>query len=183
MVRRQPLPGLPLHARPLGRDGRGFGRIRSQAHPRRIGFCRRGSPRPRRDARPRLPRQPLFVRLPRLPQPRRPEAIVGATPRRRNRHHPQRRRPARPRAIHLRHRPPPPPGEVLFGLKAASGAKKPAALPWWTGKYWKISIFGAFEAETSARKSLIPAKAEGKFPNRSNRELNRPNREPKPRNR
>ena len=63
-----------------------------------------------------LPRQPVFFRPPRLPQPRRPEAAAGVTPRRGNRHHPQRRRPARPRAIHLRHRPPPPPGEVLFGV-------------------------------------------------------------------
>ncbi len=116
MVRRKPLPGLPLFARPLGRDGRGLGRIRPQAHPRRTGLCRRGSPRPRRDARPRLPRQPLFLRLPRLPQPRRPAAVAGATERRRNRHHPQRRRPARPRAIYLRHRPPPPPGEVFLSV-------------------------------------------------------------------
>ena len=91
-------------------------RIRPQAHPRRIGLCRRGSPRPRGDARPRLPRQPLFLRLPRLPQPRRPEAAPGAAPRRGNRHHPLRRRPARPRAIDLRHRPPPPPGQVFFGV-------------------------------------------------------------------
>ena len=76
MVRRQPLPGLPLPARPLGRDGRGLRRIRAQAHPRRTGLCRRGGPRPRSDARPRLPRQPLFLRLPRLPQPRRPEAAA-----------------------------------------------------------------------------------------------------------
>ncbi len=116
MVRREPLPGLPLLARPLGRDGRGARRIRPQAHPRRIGLCRRGSPRPRGDARPRLPRQPLFLRLPRLPQPRRPAAIAGVTPRRRNRHNPLRRRPARPRAIHLRDRPPPPPGEIFFGV-------------------------------------------------------------------
>ena len=77
MVRRQPLPGLPLSARPLGRDGRGLRRIRPQAHPRRIGLCRRGGARPRRDAEPRLSRQPLLLRLPRLPQPRRPEAAPG----------------------------------------------------------------------------------------------------------
>ena len=81
-----------------------------------IGLRRRGVPRPRRNARPRLPQQPLFLRLPRLPQPRRLEAAFGITTRRRNRHHPERRRPARPRAIHLRHRPPPPAGEVLLGV-------------------------------------------------------------------
>ena len=34
----------------------------------------------------------------------------------RDRHHPLRRRPARPRAIDLGHRRPPPPGQVLFGV-------------------------------------------------------------------
>jgi len=46
MVRREPLPGLPLFARPLGRDGRGPRRIRPQAHPRRVGLRRRGSSDP-----------------------------------------------------------------------------------------------------------------------------------------
>ena len=45
MVRREPLPGLSLPPRPLGRDGRGLGRIHAQAHPRRTGLCRRGGAR------------------------------------------------------------------------------------------------------------------------------------------
>jgi hypothetical protein len=87
-----------------------------QADPRRVEPRRRGSPRHRGGALPRLPRQPIFLRLPRLSQPRRPEAAIGATTRRGNRHHPQRRRPARPRTIHLRHRPPPPPGQIFFSV-------------------------------------------------------------------
>jgi hypothetical protein len=78
-------------------------RIRPEVAPRRVGLRRRGSPRPRGDNRPRPPRQPVFLRSPRLPQPRRPEAALGITTRRRNRHHPERRRPARPRTIDLRH--------------------------------------------------------------------------------
>ena len=46
VVRREPLPGLPVPARVLGRDGRGVCRIRPQAHPRRIGLCRRGGAQP-----------------------------------------------------------------------------------------------------------------------------------------
>jgi 5-methyltetrahydrofolate--homocysteine methyltransferase len=118
MVRREPLPGLPLSARPLGRDGRGLRRIPAPAHPRRVGLCRRGGPRPRGDARPRLSRQPLFLRLPGLPQPRRPEAAAGIARRRRDRPHPLRGRPARPRAIDLGHRRPPSPGEIFLGVTA-----------------------------------------------------------------
>ena len=76
VVRRKPLPGLSLPARAVGRDGRGLRRIRAQAHPRRAGLCRRGSARPRRDAEPGLSRQPLFLRLPGLPQPRRPAQLL-----------------------------------------------------------------------------------------------------------
>ena len=49
-----------------------LGRIPAPAHPRRVGLCRRGGPRHRGDAQPRLSRQPLFVRLSGLSEPRRP---------------------------------------------------------------------------------------------------------------
>ena len=110
MVRRRPLPGLPLSARALGRDGRGLRRIRPQAHPRRIGFRRRGGARPRRDAGARLSRESLFLRLSRLSKPHRPSPAPGAAARRRDRPRPHRRRPARPRAIDLGHRGAPPAG-------------------------------------------------------------------------
>ena len=50
LVRGQPLPGLPLSARPVGGDGRGDGGIRPQAHPRGTWFRRRGRPRHGEDA-------------------------------------------------------------------------------------------------------------------------------------
>ncbi len=114
VVRRGPLPGLPVPARVLGRDGRGVRRICAQAHPGRIGLRRRGGARPRRDAEPGLSRQPLFVRLPGLPEPRRPAPVVGPAARRRDRHQPDRGGPARPGAIDLGDRRPPPAGEVFF---------------------------------------------------------------------
>ncbi len=116
VVRREPLSGLPLSARPLGRDGRGAGRVPAPAHPRRVGFCRRGGARRRGHAQPRLSRQPLFVRLPRLPQPRRPEAAPPTAPRRGDRHHPFRGRHARSRAVDLGDRRPPPPSQILLGV-------------------------------------------------------------------
>ena len=42
--------------------------------------------------------------------------LLDAAARRRDRHHPQRGRPARPRAIDLGDRRPPPAGEIFFGL-------------------------------------------------------------------
>ncbi len=55
-------------------------------------------------------KQPLFFRLPCLSQLRPPEAASGLTTHRGNRHHPLRRRPARPGAIPFpRRRPPPAP--------------------------------------------------------------------------
>ncbi len=63
LVRGEPLPGLSLPARAVGGDGRGDGRVRAQAHPRRAGLRRRGRARDGEDARAGLSRQPLFVRL------------------------------------------------------------------------------------------------------------------------
>ena len=48
----------------------------------------------------------------------------GIAPRRGDRHHPLRGRPARPRAIDLGHRRPPPPGEILLGVKTPQRARQ-----------------------------------------------------------
>ena len=81
LVRGQPLPGLPLSARPVGRDGRGDGGIRPQAHPRRARLRRRGRPRHGENAGAGLPRLALLVRLSGLPEARGPgadPALLGA---------------------------------------------------------------------------------------------------------
>jgi hypothetical protein len=49
---------------------------------------------------------------------------------RRDRHHPLRRRPARPRAIHLGHRPPPPAGQILLRVRGSiSGCRRRSEPP------------------------------------------------------
>ena len=81
-----------------------------------------------------LSRQPLFLRLSRLPQPRRPAPAARAAPRRGDRRHPDRGRPARPRAIDLGHRRHPPAGQVLLGLRRA----RPAASIFTGPDIWPI---------------------------------------------
>ena len=78
VVRGQPLPGLPLSARPVGGDGRSDGGIRPQAHACGAGFRRRGRPRSGKDARPGISRLTLFVRLPGVPARGRPGQAAGA---------------------------------------------------------------------------------------------------------
>ncbi len=127
MVRREPLSGLSLLARAFGRDGRGAGRIRPPPDSRRIGLCRRGRTRCRGAAGAGLSRQPLFLRLSGLPEPRRPEAAPRTARRRGDRRHPLRGRPARARAIDLGHRRPPPAGEILLGVRTDDRKPPPHA--------------------------------------------------------
>ena len=86
LVRGQPLPGLSLPARPLGRDGRGDGGVHAQADPRRARLCRRGRPRHRQDAGAILSRLALLVRLPGLPEAGGPGAAAAPARRRADRH-------------------------------------------------------------------------------------------------
>ena len=71
-VRRRPLPGVPAHPRPLGRDDRGARRALAPPHPRGVGLRRRGRPDARRPVPPAVPRLALLVGLPGVPRPRRP---------------------------------------------------------------------------------------------------------------
>ena len=81
-----------------------------------LGFAARGGARHRGAAAAGLSRQPLFLRLSRLSQPRRPAPAAGAARCRGDRRRALRRGPARPRAIDLGHRRHPPAGEVFLGL-------------------------------------------------------------------
>ena len=70
-VRREPLPGLPLPARPRRRDGRGPGRVLAPADPRGARVRRRGRPDADRAVPPAVPGRPLLVGLPGLSRPHR----------------------------------------------------------------------------------------------------------------
>ncbi len=80
-VRREPLPGVPVPARPRRRDGRGDGRVLAPPHPRGARLRRRGRADARRAVPPAVPRRPLLVGLPGLPGPRR-QRQGGRAPRR-----------------------------------------------------------------------------------------------------
>ncbi len=116
LVRGQPLPGLPLSAWPVGRDGRGDGGIRPQAHPRGTWFRRRGRPRHGENAVPRISRQPLLVRLPRLSSAGGSDAHPGHAGGGADRDLTVRRVPVASRAVDQRHRRREPRGEVFFCL-------------------------------------------------------------------
>jgi hypothetical protein len=73
----------------------------------------------------------------------------------------------------------------LLGLATdrRGGSLPPAMVPWRTGKYWEKSICWRLADRICTRKSFILRLSKGKFPKRSNTELNRPNREVNRRNR
>ncbi len=118
LVRGQPLPGLSLPARAVGGDGRGDGRVRAQAHPRRTRLRRRGRPRHGEDAVAGLSRLALFVRLSGLPEARGPGADPVAARRGADRRVAVGRVPVASRAIDQRDRGAQPAREVLLGVAA-----------------------------------------------------------------
>ena len=116
VVRGEPLPGLPVPARAVRGDGRGDGRIHAQAHPRRAGLRRRGRPRYRENAGAGLSGQPLFLRLPGLPEAGGPGATAGAAGGGADRGVAVGRMAAASRAVHQRDRGAESAGEVFFGV-------------------------------------------------------------------
>ena len=134
MVRRQPLQGLPLSPRAFGRDGRGLRRISAPAHPGRAGFHRLRAARSRRPAASAISRQPLFLRLSRLPRSGAAASIARAAPRQGDRRDLDRGGPARSRAIDLGHRRHPPAGQILLGLRRA----RPSAAMFTAPDIWPI---------------------------------------------
>ncbi len=66
-ARGEPLPGLPVPARPERRDGRGDRRVLAPAHPRGARLRRRGRAHADRPVPPAVPGRPLFVGISRLP--------------------------------------------------------------------------------------------------------------------
>ena len=78
VVRRRPLQRLRAPARPRRRAGRGARRVRAPADPRRARLRPSGRARARRAAAPGLSRLALFLRLSRLPEPRRPAPAARA---------------------------------------------------------------------------------------------------------
>ena len=112
-VRREPLPGVPLPARPQRRDGRGHGRVLAPPDPRGARVRRRGRPDPDRAVPPAVPGRPLLVGLPGLSRPDRQRQGRGAAGRGPHRRHRERGVPAQPRADDRRHHLPPPRGQVL----------------------------------------------------------------------
>ena len=75
LLRGEPLPGLPVPARPERRDGRGDGRVLAPAHPRGARLRRRGRADADRAVPPAVPGRPLLVGL------SRPAPISTTTPR------------------------------------------------------------------------------------------------------
>ena len=130
VVRGRPLQRLRPPARPRRRARRGARRAHPQADPRRARLLPPRRARAPRAAQAGLPRLALLLRLPRLPQPRRPAPAARPARRRAHRHRALRRGPAPPRAVDLGDRAAPPPGALLQRLSraatAASLVKPPA---------------------------------------------------------
>ena len=79
-VRGQQVPGLPVSARLWRRERRGVGGVVAQADAPRVGVRLRGCPAHPRPVPAALPRQPLQLRLWRLPQPGGPREDHRAAP-------------------------------------------------------------------------------------------------------
>ncbi len=105
---------LPLLPRPLGRERRSARRTLAQARPRRTRHRRARRAGACEALPPGLSRLALQLRLPRVPEPRRPDEALRADRPRAHRCRAERGVPARARTIDLRHHRPPRGGEVFL---------------------------------------------------------------------